>query len=251
MTLDLLVIGLVLFFALLGALAGGLMQLSHLGALVVGGLFAKPLGLRIGPLVAAHFKWPELLGVLGVTVFSFFALYFAVQIILRMLIQRITANKVLGSMDKMLGFALGGAKAAVILYVLLSALIFFEKPFTSITHYSFETKGSKIAELVREENLFTRFTFPGTRGLTAVARAATNPAGAANDPDLVSLAHDPKVAEVLRTGELQKALQSGDGISLLRNNRVLAVLTDPKLRERLERAGDHVPEPAPASLKKH
>lgn len=243
MNLDLLVLALVLFFAVLGAMAGGLMQISHIAALVAGGFLAKPLGTRVGPAVAEHFKAPEIVGVLGVTVFGFFAVYAVVQVVLRMFIKRVIQNQVLGGMDRILGFGLGAAKSALILYVLLSALIFFERPFTSITHYQFDTRGSKVADLVREENLFTRFSFPGTRGLTAVARAATNPSAAADDPDLAALAHDPKVAEVLKTGELQRALQNGDAVALLRSNRVMAVLTDPKLQDRLERAADHVPPP--------
>jgi membrane protein required for colicin V production len=250
-TLDLLVVGLVLFFALLGALAGGLMQLSHWLGLFAAGLVARSAGLHLGPVVAQRLAAPEIVGVLGATVLCFFTVYILVQVATRKAIQKLTQHRVLGGLDRVLGFVLGGARAAVILYVLLSAMIFFEKPFAAVTHYQFNTRGSQIAELVRGHDLFTRFTFPGTRGLTALARAAQDPAAAAQlaqDPEVQALTREPRVQGLLRDGELQRALQSGDAISLLRDNRVLAVLTDAKLQDRLAAVGDHLaelPPPAP------
>ncbi|MBS2029403.1 MAG: CvpA family protein [Deltaproteobacteria bacterium] len=245
MNLDILVVGLVLFFAVLGALAGGLMQLSHWAGLILGGFLAKPLGVHLGPLAAQRFGAPDIIGVLGVTVVAFFAIYLIAQIILRAVIKRVTQNRVLGSADRLLGFGLGGGKAGVFLYVLVSAMIFFEKPFTAVTHYQFDTRGSKIADFIRAHNLFTTFSFPGTRGLTAIARAAKDPAAAAelgNDPEIQALTKDPRVQQLLQDGELQRAIQSGDSMGMLRNNRVMAVLSDSKLQDALVHAGEHMPD---------
>ena len=251
MNLDLLVVGLVLFFAVLGALAGGLMQLSHWAGLVLGGFLAKPLGVHLGPAAAQRFNAPDIVGVIVVTVFAFFAIYLTAQIVIRAVIKRVTQNRVLGGVDRVLGFGLGGGKAGVFLYVLISAMIFFEKPFTAVTHYQFDTRGSKIADFIRAHNLFTTFSFPGTKGLTAIARAAKDPAAAAelgNDPEIQALTKDPRVQQLLSDGELQRSIQSGDGLAMLRSNRVMSVLSDSKLQDALAHAGEHLPDsPEPVS----
>lgn len=247
MNLDLIVGGLVLFFALLGALAGGFLQLANIGGLLVAGAVARPAGVRLGPLAAAHFKAPAIVGVLAVSVLAFFVAYALCLVVFRALLRRAGKSVALAGVDTALGFVLGGAKAAAILFVLLSALLFFEKPFSQLSPYRFDTRGSAVAAFVRGHDLFTHFTFPGTRGLTAMARAGHDPEAAAalaKDPDIQSLSRDPRVVSLLHDGELQKALQGGDAVTLLRNNRVLALLSDPSVQERLSRVGEALPSPA-------
>ena len=244
MTLDLVVCGLILFFALLGALAGGFLQLANVVGLVLGGAVARPAGLRLGPLAAAHWKAPVILGVLGVSVLAFFITYAVSLAFFRIILRRAGKSPTLSGLDKLLGFLLGGAKAAMILFVLLSALIFFEKPFSQLSPYRFDTRGSQVASFVRAHDLFTHFSFPGTRGLTAMARAGHDPdaaAALAKDPELQALTRDPRVVSLLHDGELQHALQSGDSMALLRNNRVMTLLSDPAIQERLSRIGENLP----------
>ncbi len=241
MNLDLLVVGLVVLFAVLGALAGGLLQLTHVGAMLVAGIVAKPIGGRFGPAVAEHYQAPLVLGVLGVTVVSFFVAYAATQVVARILIKRVVKNRVLGAADHALGFAMGGVKSAGILFVLLSALIFFEKPIAAVSpSLRFDTNGSQVASFVRNHNLFTTFSFPGVKGLTTLARAATNPEEAqklSQDPEFQQLRGDPRVKSILSDGSLAHSLQNGDYISVLRSNKVLEALSDPRLQNQLSSLG--------------
>jgi membrane protein required for colicin V production len=246
MTLDLVVCGLILFFALLGALAGGFLQMANVGGLLLGGAVARPAGLRLGPLAAAHWKAPTILGVIGVAVLAFFITYGVSLAVFRAILRRAGKNPTLSGVDKLLGFLFGGAKAAMILFVLLSAFIFFEKPFTQLSPYRFDTRGSQVAAFVRAHDLFTHFTFPGMRGLTAMARAGHDPdaaAALARDPELQTLTRDPRVISLLHDADLQHALQSGDSMALLRNNRVMTLLSDPAIQEHLSRIGENVPTP--------
>lgn len=248
MNLDLLVCGLVLFFAVLGALAGGAMQLTHLVALAIAGAVCRPVGLRFGVAVAHHQHWPDIAGVIAVTVLAFFATYAVVQVVFRMVLKVVLKSDILGAADKALGFGLGGAKAAFILYVLLSALIFFEKPIAQVAQFRFDTKGSRVADFVRAHDLFTDFSFPGTQGLSVLARVTQDPNAAmelGKDPQIAALTKDPRVQALLRDGELQRALQSGDTLALLKSDRVLNLMADPAVQARLEHVGETVTPPAP------
>ena len=243
MTLDLLVLGLLLFFALLGAAAGGLMQLTHLAGALVGGALARPAALMLGPALAQRLGTPEIVGVLVSGVLAFFVGYGLVQWLLRKAMAQTLTNRVLSGADRAVGFALGGGKAALIIYVLLSALVFFEKPIAKVSRYHFETRGSTVATFVREHDLFTHFAVPGTAGLSALARAGADPAAAqqlANDPGFQALLHDPRIQVLVHEPDLQKALRSGDAISLLRSDRVMSLLTDAKIRDQLSAIGERL-----------
>ena len=240
MTLDLIACGLVLFFAVIGAMAGGLMQLSHWAGLALGVLAAKPLGLLLGPELAARLHVPLLVGALGAMVVLFFTVYMGVQGMARILIKRTVKHRQLGRADGALGFLLGAGRAAFIVYLLLSALVFFEKPFAHLTRYRFDTRGSHVAAWVRAHDLFTSFGLPGTQGISRLARAAKDPAAAAalaHDPAFQRLLRDPRVAPLLRDGALRRELQRGDALNLLRDDRVMKVLTDPGLRRSFEHLG--------------
>ena len=248
MTLDLLVLGLVLFFALVGAAAGGLMQLTHLAGIVVGGLLSHPVALALGPWAAHHLGAPQIVGVLAAGVVAFFAGYLLVQVLLRMALARVLKDRRLTRYDRLAGFVFGAARSAVVVYVLLSALVFFEKPIAQVSRYHFDTRGSRIASLVRSHDLFAHFALPGTRGLSALANAGRDPAAAARlaqDPGFQKLVHDPKIQALVHDRSLQRALQSGDVISLLRSDRVMALLSDAKLREQLSSVGERLANPAP------
>jgi membrane protein required for colicin V production len=254
--LDLVVVGLVVFFAVMGALTGGLLQLTHIGAITAAGVLCRPLGVAFGPEAAAHFKTAPVVGVLGVTVVGFFAVYAATQVVARVLIRRVVQNRLLGRADRALGLFLGAGKTVAILFVVLSAMLFFEKPLANVNPaLRFDTRGSQVAAWVRANNLFTTFSFPGVKGLGVLARSMHDPAAAAQlgrDPEFAKLQSDPKMKSLLGDSSLQKALLSGDYVAALKDGHVMDILMDPHFRESLGRVGDvdmttsdEVSEPAP------
>ena len=175
------------------------------------------------------------------TVASFFAVYITAQIVSRIVIRRIVKNPTLGRFDKVLGFSLGAAKTSAILFVAISALLFFEKPIQSVSPaLHFETKGSEVAAFVRAHNLFTTLSFPGLKGLTAMSKAAVDPEAAASmadDPAYAKLKSDPKFKSLMADDSVREALLDGDYMALMKSNKVLELLTDPKLQESLGSLG--------------
>ena len=104
---------------------------------------------------------------------------------------------------------------------------------------------------MRGHNLFSTFSLPGVKGLSALSRAATDPEAAAQlaqRPEFKALTQDPRVRSLLNDPSIRNSLQSGDYLSLLRNNRVFSALSDPGLEEKLKgvaNLSDDAPGPTP------
>lgn len=237
---DLVILALVVFFAILGAMSGAILQLSNWIALFVAGFVARPLGMHLGPIIAAKAGVPVFVGIVGLTFVGFFVLYAVTQALLRIVVNRVVKNSALGALDRIGGFALGGIKAAALFYFAIWAWFFLEKPISQIPGApSIDLRKSLVAQWVRTHDLMTALSFPGLSELRAVVARLSAPqkgAGTPEDPELEALRDDPKLKKLLRDGSISRALESGDPAAILKHLPVLEVLNDPELREKLSRA---------------
>ncbi len=240
MTIDLVVLGLVLFFGIIGAVTGAAKQIANLVGMGVGYFVSRRLGPLLGPkLAAAMGGLPLLVGVIGATTLLFLVVWLAVRYALGYLLQRLLGgrNSEHRGVDRFLGFILGGAKVALLAYVVMSGLTFFEQHVVVAgRRLGVSPKDSVAFGLARRYNLFELTQFAPVKDLVRVAQATSDPERAEalqKDPAFQALRKDPRVQRALKDGELRRAMERGDYQALLRNNLVLQLIQDPQVAARL------------------
>ncbi len=240
MTIDLIILGLVLLFAVVGAITGGAKQIANLVALAVAWYVSRKLGTYVGPKMAAALGGaPLLIGTIAGTLVLFITVMVAVRYALTYFLKRLfgaqDAEK--QGADNAIGFVLGGAKVVLIAYVLLSALVFAEQYIiVAGKRMGVSPKDSVSFEMARRYNLFELTQFSGVKDFVAVARVAGNPEKArrlAENPAYKSLKQDPRFQRALSDKQLRAALERGDTQAALRSNLVLQLLQDPQFAARL------------------
>ncbi|MGI5862232.1 MAG: CvpA family protein [Myxococcales bacterium] len=238
MKIDLAVVVVILFFGGLGLWSGAIRQLAHLGGLIAGYLSARPLGLIAGPIVAQKLGYPLLFTSIGCSFVLFFVVYALTVLVLRLVLSKLLPDGESGALNRMGGFALGAAKAAVIVFVTLSALVLVEKPLSRLLKpYAREAKSSIAVGLARRHSLFAQI--PQLASIEKLVKASADPKAAARiaeDPQLKALAMDPRMKSLVNDAAVRRALENGDYAALLSSVNVLKVLNDPKLSERLAKA---------------
>jgi membrane protein required for colicin V production len=241
-TIDLIILGLVLFFAVVGALSGGAKQIANLVALAVAWFVSRKLGTYVGPKMAdALGGAPLLIGTVVGSLLVFIVVLVAVRYVLTTLLRRLFGGRDPErrslDVDGALGFVLGGAKVAVIVYVVLSALVFAEQHVVVAgKRMGLSPKDSVSFGLARRYNLFEMTQFAAVKDLVAVGQVAGNPEKArrlADNPAFKSLKQDPRFQRVLADKQLREALERGDTQAVLRSNLVLQLLQDPQFVARL------------------
>lgn len=240
MTIDLIILGLVLLFAVVGAITGGAKQIANLVALAVAWFASRELGTFVGPRMAEALGGvPLLLGTVAGTLVLFITVLVAVRYALTYFLKRLFdgPDPEKQGVDNAIGFVLGGAKVVAIAYVVLSALVFAEQYITVAgKRLGVSPRDSVSFGLARRYNLFELTQFAAVKDLVAVARAAGNPDKArrlADDPAYKSLKEDPRFQRALSDKKLREALERGDTQTALRNNLVLQLLRDPRFTARL------------------
>lgn len=242
MTIDLILLGLVLIFAIAGAISGGARQIAHWVGLAVAGFASRALGPHVGPKLAEALGAPLIVGTLAGTLLVFLVLWLSVRYALTVLLQRLLGakNPERRDFDSALGFLLGGGKVALILYVVLSALVFAEQSITVAgKHLGLSPKDSVSFALVRRHNLFELTQFSAVKDLVAVAQGSARPEQAkrlAKDPAFKALKQDKRFQQALSDKALREALERGDTQAVLRSNVVLQLLQDPQAAARLSAA---------------
>lgn len=240
MTIDLIILGMVLLFAVVGAITGGAKQIANLVALAVAWYVSRKLGTYVGPKMAAALGGaPLLMGTIAGTLVLFITVMVAVRYALTYLLKRLfgaqDAEK--QGADNAIGFVLGGAKVVLIAYVMLSALVFAEQYIiVAGKRMGVSPKDSVSFELARRYNLFEMTQFSGVKDFVAVAQVAGNPEKArrlAENPAYKSLKQDPRFQRALSDKQLRAALERGDTQAALRSNLVLQLLQDPQFAARL------------------
>lgn len=239
MVIDVTILCLVIFFALVGAISGAAKQIAHMVGMALAYFASKKLGTVLGPKLAGSFSDSQLAGVLVATVLVFIVVLIAVRYALGALLQRVMAGRDPNNRgpDRMIGFALGGVKVALICYVVISALTFVEQHVVVAgKRLGISPKDSKAFALARSYNLFEMTQFAPLKDFVRVAQASTDPERAQKlqgDPAYKALRQDPRFQRALKEDSLRKALEQGDTQALLRSNLILQLIQDPEFAARV------------------
>jgi membrane protein required for colicin V production len=243
MTIDLFLLSLALLFALLGAVSGASRQVANLAALVVAYAAAYPGGKLLGPLLAAELKaMPNGLGILAATIVVFVVVVVACRVLFTALLKRLLAGKDPSSrsVDRTLGFFMGGLKVLGVAYVMLCALTFVEDNVTVAgKQLGVTPKDSLSFALARRYNVFELTHFSALRDFAEVARAASDPKqqrGLKDNEAFLALKKDPRFQKALQDRPLKSALEQGDHRLLVRHDAALAVVQDGTLAAHLRKA---------------
>lgn len=239
MVIDLIVLGLVLFFAVVGAITGAARQIAHLVGLALAYFVSRRLGTVVGPRLADALGTPILIGTLLGTVLLFIVTLVVVRYALGALLQRVMTGKDPSNRgpDRAIGFVIGGAKVAVISYVLLSAMTFLEQHVVLAgKRVGVSPKDSRAFAFVRQNNLFEMTQFAPLKDMVRVVQASTDPNRASqlqSDPAYKALRSDPRFQRALKDDSLRRALEQGDTRALLRSDLILQIIQDPDFAARL------------------
>ncbi|MCP3101802.1 CvpA family protein [Myxococcus sp. K15C18031901] len=240
MVIDLIILGLVLFFGLIGAFTGASRQVANWVGLGLGYFASHRLGPLAAPRLAAALDGPLLLGTVLGTFLVFLVVWLSVRYALGALLQRFLATGQANedrSVDRLLGFVLGAGKMAAIAWVVLSALAFFEQHVVVAgRRIDVSPQDSLAAKAAHRYNLFEMTQFAPMEDMVAVAKASGDPKRASHlkdDPAYKALRKDPRFLRLLQDDKVKQAMLRGDTAALLRNDLVLQLIQDPDVAARL------------------
>jgi membrane protein required for colicin V production len=224
-TLDLVILGLLLLFAVAGAFSGALRQLTHLASVVAGWAAARYLAPRLaGPLLGARPPaWER--GALA-------AGCFLGAMLLAWLLGRAIARRLHGPggepgpLDRAAGALLGGAKAGLAAWVLLSALALARGPIV-VGSLKLDLRGSDFGSLASRHNLLEAAAPKEAGRLERLLKAIRDPAARER-----LLRIDPKASRLLDDPRLKALLERPPGED---RERLEELLTDPELGKLVER----------------
>lgn len=251
MNVDLVLLGLVLFFAIWGAFAGVARQLAQIVGAVGAWLLARPCGDILGPTVGKDLGLPLMAGTVMATFICFLILFLVLRGIATMLIQRILSGKEPGNrgLDRGLGFVFGGAKVGAVAWVSICALSFVEDNVSVMgKKLGLSPKDSQAFALARKYNVFEMTSFGDAATLKAVLKGAGDPKALArikDNADYQALKKDPRFSRAQDSDEVRKALESGDVRALLKHADLIKLLQDPQQLRRLERLSVIMGSPSP------
>jgi uncharacterized membrane protein required for colicin V production len=233
MKFDLLLVGVVALFGFFGFHSGAINQLRHWVGLILAALADRPLAARLTPYAAPQIGLsPKIVNII-LSALLFGVLYMIGAAAARKALLKLFPGRLDGRGDRAIGLGLGAAKGAALLFVLLSFLIFFEKPLTrAFGAPPAPVRDSRAVALVRRHDLFDAVHVPALAKIEKLIEAAKGPGGPqglANEPELRRLLDDPQLKAVLQDGELSQALKSGDLSALKNDPRLRALLNDPRI----------------------
>jgi membrane protein required for colicin V production len=243
-TLDLTLLGLVLLFALWGAFQGAARQIAQTIAGIGAWFLARPAGDFFGSAAAKLLHSSLVVGTVFSTFATFIGVFVLVRFILTLVLRRILAGKdpQNRTADRLFGFLIGGAKVALLTWVVVCALSFVEDNITlKGKHFTLVPKDSVTFQLARDYNLFELSQFSGIKDVIAVAKLQADPKRQArfkDNDDFQRLTKDPRFLSLVGSPDVKKALASGDTRGLLGNNGVLELLQDPTAMRRISRIAD-------------
>ena len=247
MTIDLVAVALLALAAASGSFSGALHQLVHLGGMGVGWLAAWNLGPPIARGLARWLPQTAARGAAGILLFLGFSIL-AAWLGHRLLATKRVSEALRSPPDRGLGALLGGAKAALAIWVALSALAIAGGR-VSLGRFALDGAGSDLAALAHRHNLLTTWSPVTSRALERLLSELRDPRERrrlAEDPGVRRLLSDPRMRTFL-DGAPGGAQGTGDREELERARKALEVLDDPEVRALLERlaAEPGIGSPAP------
>jgi uncharacterized membrane protein required for colicin V production len=213
MGLDLFCLGFLLFFGVIGALTGFVRQVIHLFAVGLGYAAARFGGPMVGQAIAGGL--PALVAPLVGSAVAFFTTFMVVHLVGRFLSPK---KELRGAWDRGLGSLFALTKAGLMLWVVLSLMVFLEKPLQGF-RWSFSAGNSDLIALVRDHNLFASYQHPQLEALMSLYRASQDPKQAEKlmgDPNAAKLLADPRMKALIKNPEAGKAASKNDSMGFLR-----------------------------------
>lgn len=245
MNVDLIALGAVALFAIWGAFSGFARQVGQAAAGVAAVFAAVPSGRFLAEPFAQALRTSLTVGTVTATIAAFVLIYLVVRAIVTGIIKRLLGGKEPEKnrgADRALGFGLGGAKAALLVWLVVSAAVFIEGNLVLSGKKVISTpKDSKLLAFARQFNAIETLQFSGGRELALAGKLAQDPAAAAklkDDPDYAALMKDPRFKNLVQSDAWKKALQTGDVRSLMQNDKLLELVRDPKAGRHLERLAE-------------
>lgn len=242
MRLDLWLLGVVGVFALIGGFSGALKQLSQWGGLALAYFLGTRLAAAMGPSAPALLPLPPIAAQVGLRVLVVLGVYVAASLALRFLFARLLPSGALTRADRAAGVAMGGLKAALVIWLMLSIVVAFDRPLAKAGwDLDRQAPGSRALALTRRHSLMDAVNWPALEGAKKLAAAQGDPDVAAEllkTPALKAALEDPKLKAALSDPALQEALRSMDPAALLDDPKIKALLEDPELAEKLGAVGE-------------
>lgn len=202
MTLDHAALAVLLLFAVAGAFSGALRQIVKLLGVVAGWLAAVHLAPRLAPLAFGPAPLPWQRAAAAVATFVAVVLLVAVAgRLVRRAVQGPDGRP--GPVDRVLGALLGGAKAGLAVWVVLSALALAGGR-VAVGPWSFDPRASAAGAFAARHNLLVAADPAAARRLERLIRLTQDPAARREllqkDPGLRRLLDDPRLGRLLERG---------------------------------------------------
>jgi uncharacterized membrane protein required for colicin V production len=235
MHIDLCLLAMVLVFGLFGMLSGAIRQVTHWGGLLGGWLLAAPVAGLLTPVIAKKYHLHAAMVRVGLEGLLFCGIAAVVGVIVHWFLAKHSGLIEDGRVDHGLGFALGVGKSGVLLYALISVILYYEKPLIKMGGKpGKEVEESRVVNFTRRHNLLSVVPLHVARRLEKLADAAKDPKAAQAalglDPNLQALIKDPKVKAALKDDAFLQALQSGDMAAIQNDPKLKSLLDDPRLK---------------------
>jgi membrane protein required for colicin V production len=154
-TIDLATVAILALAAAFGSASGALHQLVQLGGMAIGWMAAWHLGAPVARGITRWFPQGTARGAAGLLLFLGFGILGA-WVGHRLLAARGFSGAVRSPPDRGLGAVLGGAKAALVLWIVLSALALAGGR-VSLGRFVLDGSESDLVDLARKHNLLTRW----------------------------------------------------------------------------------------------
>lgn len=244
-TIDFAFLAFLAVLGLLGWLSGAIRQLSHWAGLALAYFCAPPLAALLTPLVTPRLapllpaKLPLSPAVVNMSLTSsLFSLIFIIgTVVLSVLAGKMIGVHENGKANRIGGFVLGAAKAAVLVFAALAVLLFLEKPLTEAFGGLYEPLAKSVAVgFVRAHNPLEAAPLPALAKIEKLMSAMRDPketAALLRDPELRKLLENPSLNLALKDKTLEKALRGGDWSALKNDPRLAELLKDPRIAGRL------------------
>jgi membrane protein required for colicin V production len=237
-TVDLLVIGLTVLFAITGAYSGAARQISRMVAAVSAVLLTRLLAPLLGPMLAAPLQTSAMGASIISGIFIFLVAFLLIRWAAHALLLRLLAGKDLKNrdLDRGIGFMLGGTRVGLICWFALCAAVFMEDHVRiGQKKLSILPQGSVLASIARNHNVFDRDDTAAMRELVTLGRRASDP-NAKPSRALEALKADPLFREAMESEAMKKALETGDDSALLQSREVMRLITDARSRQKIYEA---------------